>query len=198
MRESVHKLVWFVFSLVISVFMLQTQASAKVRIDIDLSSQSMRVDGDAGSFNFPISSARAGYTTPRGYYRPQRLARMHYSKKYHISPMPYSIFFRGGYAIHGTGAVGQLGRPASHGCIRLSPANAATLYQMVQAEGARISISGTPPGWTMVAKAHHSQKHVHIARVHQKHHAHALAYAPQHGSTANKSLKSWLFNPIGR
>lgn len=76
---------------------------------------------------------------------PTSLQRMHYSKKYHNSPMPHSIFFRGGYAIHGTGAVSQLGRPASHGCIRLAPGNAARLFQMVKAEGASIHISGSPP-----------------------------------------------------
>jgi hypothetical protein len=70
---------------------------------------------------------------------------MHYSHKYHMSPMPYSIFFLGGYAIHGTYATGYLGRPASHGCVRLSTEHAAILFHMVQAEGARISISGTPP-----------------------------------------------------
>jgi hypothetical protein len=71
-----------------------------------------------------------------------------------MSPMPYSIFFAGGYAIHGTYSVAQLGRPASHGCIRLSPGHAQQLFQMVKAEGASISISGTPPRSTMFAKAH--------------------------------------------
>jgi hypothetical protein len=80
---------------------------------------------------------------------------MHYSRKYHMSPMPHSIFFRGGYAIHGTYAVGALGRPASHGCVRLAPGNAAKLFAMVQKEGARISISGSPAGNTMIAKAKH-------------------------------------------
>jgi lipoprotein-anchoring transpeptidase ErfK/SrfK len=80
--------------------------------------------------------------TPRGRFAPTGLERMHYSKKYHNSPMPYSIFFRGGYAIHGTYALSQLGTPASHGCVRLSPQHAKMLYEMVQREGASISISG--------------------------------------------------------
>ena len=74
------------------------------------------------------------------------LTRTHFSHKYHMSPMPYSIFFAGGYAIHGTYSTGSLGRPASHGCVRLAPGNAETLYHMVQAEGARITIYGSPPG----------------------------------------------------
>ncbi|MCX7900356.1 MAG: L,D-transpeptidase, partial [Methylocystis sp.] len=63
-----------------------------------------------------------------------------------IRDRPYSIFFRGGYAIHGTYATAQLGTPASHGCVRLSPAHAKMLYEMVQREGASISINGLPRG----------------------------------------------------
>ncbi|MCX7900592.1 MAG: L,D-transpeptidase, partial [Methylocystis sp.] len=121
-------------------------ANATAHIHIDLSSQTMHVDSSSGSFTWPVSTARSGYSTPRGSYAPTGLQRMHYSKKYHNSPMPYSIFFRGGYAIHGSYATGMLGRPASHGCVRLSPGNAATLYHIVQREGARISITGSPPG----------------------------------------------------
>lgn len=120
-------------------------AAATVAVAIDLTSQRMHVDSSSGSYDWPISSARSGFYTPGGSFAPTHLERMHYSKKYHMSPMPYSIFFRGGFAIHGTYSTGELGRPASHGCVRLSPGNAAALYAMVKAEGARISIAGTPP-----------------------------------------------------
>jgi lipoprotein-anchoring transpeptidase ErfK/SrfK len=86
-------------------------------------------------YRWSVSTARKGYFTPRGSYRPQWAARMWYSRKYEMSPMPYSVFFRGGYAIHGTGAVKYLGRPASHGCVRLHTANAATFYSMVKEAG---------------------------------------------------------------
>ncbi|TIU35663.1 MAG: L,D-transpeptidase, partial [Mesorhizobium sp.] len=86
-------------------------------------------------YRWSVSTARPGYFTPRGSYRPQWTARMWYSRKYDNSPMPYSVFFHGGYAIHGTGAVRHLGRPASHGCVRLHPANAATFYAMVKEAG---------------------------------------------------------------
>ncbi|QGM99693.1 L,D-transpeptidase [Methylocystis parvus] len=119
-------------------------ARAEVVIDVDLTTQTMRVASAEGSYNWPVSTARAGFSTPRGHFAPTGMERMHYSKKYHNSPMPYSIFFRGGYAIHGTYATGALGRPASHGCVRLSPAHAAQLYQMVEREGASISIAGAP------------------------------------------------------
>ncbi len=99
---------------------------------IDLSEQRMHVYvNGAQRYVWPVSTARSGYVTPTGSFRPQRLVPMWYSRKYHMSPMPHSIFFLGGYAIHGTNAVGRLGRPASHGCVRLHPSNAATLYSLV-------------------------------------------------------------------
>ena len=119
--------------------------SAAVSVAIDLTHQRMHVEGAEGSYDWPISSARSGFYTPGGSFAPTHLEAMHYSRKYHMSPMPHAIFFRGGYAIHGTSSTGSLGRPASHGCVRLSPGNAATLYDMVKREGASISISGSPP-----------------------------------------------------
>ncbi len=76
---------------------------------------------------------------------------MHRSRKYNNAPMPHSIFFHGGYAIHATTEVAKLGRPASHGCIRLSKANAAKLFEMVKADGAVIAINGAAPFDTMLA-----------------------------------------------
>ena len=99
---------------------------------IDLSEQRMHVYvNGVQRYVWAVSTARRGYVTPVGNYRPQRLARMWYSKKYHNSPMPHSIFFRGGYAIHGTYSTRYLGRPASHGCVRLLPSHAATLFSLV-------------------------------------------------------------------
>ncbi|MEP9352086.1 L,D-transpeptidase [Xanthobacter sp. KR7-65] len=110
--------------------------AAAVVARIDLSAQNMTVSVNGmPHYSWPISTARRGYVTPTGTYRPQRMYRTYYSRKYDNSPMPYSIFFRGGYAIHGSYAVRQLGSPASHGCIRLHPSNAAALYSLVQAYG---------------------------------------------------------------
>jgi len=109
-----------------------------VNIRVDISSQSMVVDVDGRTYGrWKVSTAREGYYTPRGAWRPFMLKEMHYSRKYDNSPMPHSIFFLGGYAIHATNYTKYLGRPASHGCIRLHPRNAAKLYALVQKHGLR-------------------------------------------------------------
>ena len=109
-----------------------------VDVSIDISSQSMSVWVNGWPYGFwKVSTARSGYHTPRGSYRVTRMARVYYSKKYDNAPMPNSVFFYGGFAIHGTGNVRALGRPASHGCVRLHPDNAADLYALVEEYGPR-------------------------------------------------------------
>jgi len=110
-----------------------TSAQAAVVVTVDKSAQelSVTVDG-AERYHWPVSTARWGYRTPNGTYRPQRLERKWFSRKYDWSPMPYSIFFNEGYAIHGSYEISRLGRPASHGCIRLHPENAALLFALVK------------------------------------------------------------------
>jgi lipoprotein-anchoring transpeptidase ErfK/SrfK len=111
-------------------------AHANVLISIDKSTQQMMVSVDGmPRYRWAVSTGRAGYGTPSGTYRPQRMERTWFSKVYYNSPMPYSIFFHGGYAIHGSYEIHRLGGPASHGCVRLHPANAATLFALVQQRG---------------------------------------------------------------
>ena len=115
-------------------------ADASVLAKVDVSSQTMNVYVDGAlAYSWPVSTARKGYYTPRGSFHAQSLEAMHYSKKYDNSPMPHSVFFNGGFAIHGTHAVSQLGRPASHGCVRLAPGNAATFYGLVQEQGRSVT-----------------------------------------------------------
>jgi lipoprotein-anchoring transpeptidase ErfK/SrfK len=125
--------------------------------DIDLASQRMTVrDADGKTYGpWKISSARGGYTTPTGTYSANWTSRMHYSKQYHWSPMPYSVFFNRGVATHGTTATGSLGRPASHGCVRLHTGNAKTFYNLVEKHGKKltqIKVHGTPPYTPAVAE----------------------------------------------
>ncbi|WP_292663262.1 L,D-transpeptidase [Nitratifractor sp.] len=117
-----------------------------IRVQIDKSRQRMWVYLDNDYFgDWKVSTARRGYWTPNGTYRPYSLERMHYSRKYHNSPMPWSVFFKGGYAIHGTYSIRHLGHPASHGCVRVHPRNAKKLYQLIRRYGkqnTRIIIRG--------------------------------------------------------
>jgi lipoprotein-anchoring transpeptidase ErfK/SrfK len=119
-----------------TIAMMTAPAQANIVISIDKSSQQMSVSVDGQpSYRWPVSTARSGYSTPSGTYHPQSLERSHFSKLYYNSPMPHSIFFHGGYAIHGSYEISRLGGPASHGCVRLHPANAATLFALVGREG---------------------------------------------------------------
>jgi lipoprotein-anchoring transpeptidase ErfK/SrfK len=158
-----------------------TYASARVEINIDLASQTMTVHSGSGeTYVWPISSGKAGHATPNGVFRPRAMYVMVHSAKYGNAPMPHSIFFYGQYAIHGTTAVGNLGRPASHGCVRISPANAATLFAMVKKQGAEIRIVGSP--FSDIARS-------------ERRSGSALGYAPVHRA---RTLKEWARDPLAQ
>jgi lipoprotein-anchoring transpeptidase ErfK/SrfK len=129
---------------------------------IDLGTQTMVVSDKNGEIaRWKISSARGGYRTPTGTYTPHYTSRMHYSKQYHFSPMPYSVFFNEGVAVHGTGDLRNLGRPASHGCVRSHPKNAKIFYELVQKHGmqmTRVTVKGKPPYSPVVAEPRRRQQ----------------------------------------
>ncbi|MBO6756748.1 MAG: L,D-transpeptidase [Roseibium sp.] len=113
-------------------------AAASVVARIDLSEQRMQVFVNGMvRHSWPVSTARRGYRTPIGTFRPGRMHERYFSRKYHGSPMPHSIFFYHGYAIHGTDAIKTLGQPASHGCVRLHPDNAKRLFYLIRQNGKR-------------------------------------------------------------
>ncbi len=125
--------------------------------DIDLTNQRMTVRDASGKElgHWKISSARGGYVTPTGTYTVNWTSRMHYSKQYHWSPMPYSVFFTRGVAVHGTNAIGGLGHPASHGCVRVHPRDAKIFYNLVQKHGEKLTqivVHGKPPYTPAVAE----------------------------------------------
>lgn len=135
----------FLIALAIGFFSLSAAADASVLVRVSKSAQTMQVYVDGALYyEWAVSTGRSGYSTPVGTYRPQRLERRWYSTKYNNAPMHNAVFFHGGYAIHGTIEVSRLGRPASHGCIRLAPGNAAELFGLVREHGlARTRISIT-------------------------------------------------------
>ena len=105
---------------------------------VDVSEQKMLVYKDGKRIHTgSVSTARTGKYTPRGQWRGKWLSKNHKSSRYNNAPMPYSIFYSGNFAIHGTNQVSRLGRPASAGCIRLHTSNAKKLFAMTQQVGLR-------------------------------------------------------------
>jgi lipoprotein-anchoring transpeptidase ErfK/SrfK len=117
-------------------------------INIDLTHQVMTVSEHGQlKYTWKVSSARYGHRTPTGTFQPTWMSKMWYSRQYDYAPMPHAIFFHKGVAIHATYATGMLGRPASHGCVRLAPKNAAALYRLVNEHSkarTEIVVHGTP------------------------------------------------------
>jgi hypothetical protein len=146
-RELLSAAYVFVFFI---VALSSRAAEAEVQITVDKGTQRMSVSvNGTHRYSWAVSTGMAGYATPTGAFTASRLAKEHYSKEWDDAPMPHSIFFTdSGHAIHGSHAVSRLGTPASHGCIRLAPANARTLFDLVKAEGlanTRIEVTGVDP-----------------------------------------------------
>jgi hypothetical protein len=140
-RIAVVRLSAFALVLMVAVWCPRAAHAAQLGILIDLSEQTMTVKVDGRStYRWLVSTARRGYRTPIGRFHPIRLERVWYSSKYDSAPMPYSIFFYGGYAIHGTWEIRRLGRPVSHGCVRLHPDNARILFGLVRSYGRRSTV----------------------------------------------------------
>ena len=130
-----------------------------VLISIDKASQTMTVllDG-VQQYEWPVSTGLRGYTTPSGTYTARSMNKIWYSRQWDNAPMPHAVFFtRDGHAIHGTDEVKRLGKPASHGCVRLSPENAGLLYALVEKTGLKntqvVLIGNTPGGEGKIANS---------------------------------------------
>jgi hypothetical protein len=128
---------WVRALVVAAAVVVANAARAEISIIVDKSAQRMTVKRDGVLlYNWPVSTGRRGYATPSGAFTAFRMEADHFSKEWDDAPMPYSIFFTQiGHAIHGTNDAQHLGRPVSHGCVRLSVANAETLYGLVQEDG---------------------------------------------------------------
>jgi hypothetical protein len=129
---------------------LVSAADAAVLVTVDKSAQQMTVSVDGQPrYTWPVSTGKGGYDTPGGKFKAFRMERDHYSKEWDDAPMPHSIFFTTrGHAIHGSFDTKRLGSPASHGCVRLAPANAKTLFELVERQGVlntTVVLTGTAP-----------------------------------------------------
>src|SRR6195256_1984339 len=134
-------------------------AQANVSITVDKNAQEMTVAVDGVErYRWPVSTGIPSYETPNGSFRTFRMEEDHYSKEFDDAPMPHSIFFtKIGHAIHGTDSEGKLGVPVSHGCVRLSRANATTLYALVQHQGV-LNTTVTLTGSSQVALARNPRR----------------------------------------
>jgi hypothetical protein len=155
-------------------------AQAKVAITVDKDAQMMTVAVDGVErYHWPVSTGNPSHETPNGSFRTFRMEEDHYSKEFDDAPMPHSIFFtKIGHAIHGTESEGRLGTPVSHGCVRLSRANATTLYALVQEQGV-LNTTVTLTGSSTVALARNPRPRTAIARRDP-----VPEYTPQYGDAA--------------
>ncbi|MBN9600330.1 MAG: L,D-transpeptidase family protein [Afipia sp.] len=149
---------------VLAVMASVPAAQAAIQIDVNKDLQQMTVSVDnVPRYTWPVSSGNPSHETPNGSFRTFRMEEDHYSKEFDDAPMPHAIFFtKQGHAIHGTDSVGRLGTPVSHGCVRLSRANALTLWNLVKQEGllnttvrltgsSRVALARNPKSRTAVA-----------------------------------------------
>jgi hypothetical protein len=157
-------------------------AHANVSITIDKNVQEMTVAVDGVErYHWPVSTGIPSRETPNGSFRTFRMEEDHYSKEFDDAPMPHSIFFtKVGHAIHGTESEGRLGTPASHGCVRLSRANATTLYALVQKEGV-LNTTVTLTGSSQIALARNPRPRGNTAVARRDP---AQQYAPQYNDNA--------------
>jgi lipoprotein-anchoring transpeptidase ErfK/SrfK len=129
-------LVVYVLALFLSVTGVSSASAANIVANISLSNQTMTVSQNGiVKYRWKVSTARQGYVTPQGAWKAKWLSRNHRSRKYNNAPMPYAVFYNGGYAVHATYDLKRLGRPASHGCVRLHPENAALFFSLAQQYG---------------------------------------------------------------
>jgi hypothetical protein len=167
-------------------------AQAKVSIAIDKDAQVMTVAVDGVQrYRWPVSTGIPSRETPNGSFRTFRMEEEHYSKEFDDAPMPHSIFFtKIGHAIHGTDSEGRLGTPASHGCVRLSKANATTLYALVEEQGV-LNTTVTLTGSSQVALARNPKTRANtaVARRDPADQQYVTQpdqqYAPQYGDAGN-------------
>jgi len=158
-------------------------AQANVSITIDKNAQQMTVAVDGVErYHWPVSTGIPSYETPNGSFRTFRMEEDHYSKEFDDAPMPHSIFFtKIGHAIHGTDSESRLGSPASHGCVRLSRAHAATLYDLVQREGV-LKTTVTLTGSSQIALARNPRNRANTAVAGRDP---AQQYVPRYNSTGD-------------
>ena len=176
-----------------------TTADAAIVVNIDKSTQQMSVSVDgAARYVWPVSTGRPGYDTPNGTFKANRMDADHLSQEWDNAPMPHTIFFDvRGHAIHGFSDVKHLGLPVSHGCVRLSPVHAATLFNLVKTEGMNqttIVVSGhTPAGGAQSLASYDTQAYYRQPQPYSDPYRQQQTYYPPQPTLVDQLLR--LFSP---
>ncbi|MFL6812690.1 MAG: L,D-transpeptidase, partial [Bradyrhizobium sp.] len=180
----------------LAVFAATGSAQAKIAITIDKNEQLMTVAVDGVErYRWPVSTGNPSHETPNGSFRTFRMEEDHFSKEFDDAPMPHSIFFtKIGHAIHGTDSEGHLGSPVSHGCVRLSRANATILYALVEKDGV-LNTTVTLTGSSQIALARHPRTRANTAVAAREPGA---QYAPQYGGPGDPIVLTPRQPPAGQ
>lgn len=116
-------------------------------IEVDLSDQKLYMhEGDGIVGSYLISSGKWA-STPTGEWRvwiKLRYARMRGGSKalgtfYDLPNVPYTMYYYGGYGIHGAYWHNNFGQPMSHGCINMNPEEAGVVFNWAQV-GTRVQV----------------------------------------------------------
>ena len=148
---SISRLIFLPAAAVLAALTCGEAAQADLLIEVDKTVQRMTITVDGHEvYKWTVATGGIDYDTPNGVFKPFRMEIDHHSDEWDNAPMPYSIFFTMvGNAIHGTYEQRSLGRAVSHGCVRLSLANAATLWGLVKREkmaNTTVVVTGDVPG----------------------------------------------------
>jgi hypothetical protein len=175
------------FGLTFGALLCASGAQAAVQITIDKSTQSMTVEKDGRAlYHFAVSTGRPGFDTPSGKFKAFRMEKDHFSKEWDDAPMPFSIFFtQKGHAIHGYLDTKNIGRPASHGCVRLTKANAEKLYELVQEDGVlntTVILTGTTPSRAPAVAKRQLPRPDELDQEYVQQQQQQPAYGPRYGS----------------
>jgi len=119
-------------------------------IHVDLSEQTLvAYEGDEPVYATVISSGKEGYEPPTGLFEVQQKyisttmnATDPIDGFYEVEEVPWTLYYHGGYALHGAYWHTDFGKVRSHGCTNIAPVDARWLYYWAEPE--------VPPAWHAV------------------------------------------------
>ena len=120
-----------------------SEVPAKAKwIHVDLSEQTLvAYEGDTAVYATVISSGKEGYEPPTGLFEVQQKyisttmnATDPIDGFYEVEEVPWTLYYHGGYALHGAYWHTDFGKVRSHGCTNVAPVDARWLYYWSEPE----------------------------------------------------------------